>query len=88
MLALEGKLNEERQKFCKQMENQLRTHREQMKAILVRGEAENEALKKRVLTLQKANEDNMKEIRKMRDLLAKQNEEERPLSGHERHGRK
>lgn len=91
MEMLSRKLNEERQKFREQMDNELRAQREQMnnmmeanmksakqdRELLVQ---QNQDLQNKFLAFQKANEDNMKEIGKLRDLLAKQDEEKRRLS--------
>ena len=85
------KQNEERQKFREQMDNELSAQRKQMnnmmeanmksakqdRELLVQ---QNQDLQNRFLAFQKANEDNMKEIGKLRDLLAKQDEEKRRLS--------
>lgn len=85
------KQNEDWQKFQEQMENDHRLQLEQMKnmmdanmksakhdrELLVKN---NQDLKNKYLAFQKENEDKMKEIGKMHDLLAKNNEESRQLS--------
>lgn len=91
MEMLGRKQNEERQRFREQMDNELSAQRKQMnnmmeanmkkakqdRELLVQ---QNQDLQNRFLAFQKANEDNMKEIGKLRDSLAKQDEERRRLS--------
>lgn len=85
------KQSEERQKLREQMDNELRLQREQMnnmveanmktakqnRALLVQ---QNQDLQNKFLAVQKANEDNMKMIEKLSDLVAKQDEEKCRLS--------
>ena len=80
------KQNEEWQKFQERLENQHRLQQEQMKNMMEANMEsakhdrellvqENQDLQNKNLSFQKENENNMKEIIKMRDLLDKQNEE-------------
>jgi len=85
------KQNEDWQKFQEQVENDHRLQLEQMqnmmdanmksakhdRELLVK---KNQDLQNKYLAFQKENEDKMKEIVKMHDLLAKNNEERRQLS--------
>ena len=88
---LRRKLNEERQKLREQMDIELSLQRKQMnnmmKANMKNAKQDRELLvqqhqdqQKMILALQKANEDNMKMIENLSDLVAKQDEEKRPLS--------
>ena len=85
------KQSEERQKLREQMDNELRLQREQMnnmveanmktakqnRELLVQ---QNQDLQNKFLAVQKANEDNMKMIEKLSDLVAKQDKEKCRLS--------
>lgn len=85
------KQSEERQKLREQMDNELRLQREQMnnmveanmktakqnREFLVQ---QNQDLQNKFLAVQKANEDNMKMIEKLSDLVAKQDKEKCRLS--------
>lgn len=85
------KQSEERQKLRGQMDNELRLQREQMnnmveanmktakqnRELLVQ---QNQDLQNKFLAVQKANEDNMKMIEKLSDLVAKQDKEKCRLS--------
>ena len=84
MLGL--KQNEERQKFREQMDKELRDQREQMNNMMqanmeqARQEREefmqeNQDLRKQFWAIQKANEENIKMIEKLRDLVDEQQEE-------------
>ena len=91
MEMLGRKQSEERQKLREQMDNELRLQREQMnnmveanmktakqnRELLVQ---QNQDLQNKFLAVQKANEDNMKMIEKLSDLVAKQDEEKCRLS--------
>ena len=85
------KHEEEIQRIREQMKNELRVQNEQLKNMLESNMKsakqdrqllvqQNQDLQNQFLAFQKANEDNMKEIGKLRDLLAKQYEEKRKLS--------
>ena len=85
------KQSEERQKLREQMDNELRLQREQMnnmveanmktakqnRELLIQ---QNQDLQNMFLAVQKANEDNMKMIEKLSDLVAKQDKEKCRLS--------
>ena len=91
MEMLGQKQHEERKKFSEQMNNELQAQKEQMNNMMeanmerARNERqdfmqENQHLRKEFLAIQKANEDNMKMIGKLRDMVAKQEEEKRRIS--------
>ena len=91
MEMLGQKQHEERKKFSEQMKNELQVQREQMNNMMeanmdqARKERqdfvqENQHLKKEFLAIQKANEDNLKMIENLRDMVAKQEEEKRLIS--------
>ena len=88
---LRRKQNEERQKLREQMDIELSLHRKQMnnmmKANMKNAKQDRELLvqqhqdqQNEILAVQKANEDNMKMIENLSDLVAKQDEEKRRLS--------
>ena len=88
---LRRKLNEERQKLREQMDIELSLQRKQMnnmmKANMKNAKQDRELLvqqhqdqQKMILAVQKANEDNLKMIENLSDLVAKQDEEKRRLS--------
>ena len=90
MKMLSEKLSEERQKFREQMESELRAQREQMNNMMEANMKqaqqdrklfmhENQELKNQFLANQNTNEDNMKMIEKLSDLVSKQEEEKRHL---------
>lgn len=91
MKMLGQKQHEERKKFSEQIKNELQAQKEQMNNMMeanmerARNERqdfmqENQHLKKEFLAIQKANEDNMKMVGKLRDMVAKQEEEKRRIS--------
>ena len=88
---LRRKQNEERQKLREQMDIELSLQRKQMnnmmKANMKNAKQDRELLvqqhqdqQNKILAVQKANEDNMKMIENLSDLVAKQDEEKRRLS--------
>ena len=91
MERLSKKQSEERQKFREQIDSELRAQQEQMNNMMeanmeeaqherVRFLQENQELKNELLTIQKANEENMKIIKELSDLVSKQDEEKQRLS--------
>lgn len=83
--------NEERQRFRAQMDDELQAQREQLNNMLeanmkqARNERQefmeqNQDLKNQLLQTQKANEENIKMIKELHDLVAKQQEEKRLLN--------
>ena len=91
MEMLGRKQNEERQKFREQMDKELQDQREQMNNMMeanmeqARQEREefmqeNQDLRNQFSAIQKANEENIKMIEKLRDLVDKHEEEKRLLN--------
>lgn len=91
MEMLGRKQNEERQKFREQMDKELQDQREQMNNMMganmeqARQEREefmreNQDLRNQFSAIQKANEENIKMIEKLRDLVDKHEEEKRVLN--------
>ena len=87
---LSEKQREERQKFREHMDSELRAQREQlnnmMKANMDQAQQErerfmqeNQELKDQFLAVQKTNEENMKIMKKLSDLVSMQEEEKRRL---------
>ena len=91
MEMLGRKQNEEREKFREQMDNELKAQKEQMDNMMEANMEqarkdreefmqENKDLKGQFLDMQKANEENIKMIKKLSDLVAQQEEEKRRLN--------
>ena len=91
MEMLGRKQNEERQKFREQMDKELQDQREQMNNMMEANMEqarqgreefmqENQDLRNQFSAIQKANEENIKMIEKLRDLVDKHEEEKRLLN--------
>ncbi|KAJ7380878.1 hypothetical protein OS493_004461 [Desmophyllum pertusum] len=91
MKMLGEKQSEERKKFREQMDSELQAQREQMNNMMEANmdqaqqereqfTQENQELKNQFLAMQKSNEDNIKMIEKLSELVAKQEEEKRIIN--------